>query len=95
MVARAVYTTKQVTAAMAPLIITQATPHTRPVLVLDPHIRTFYDKVNTFWMMERNFELKEVVLLTVGGGRNDIQVPTSHTNTPLADLATTTANVSH
>lgn len=93
MVARAVYTTKQVTAAMAPLIITQATPHTRPVLVLDPHIQKFYDKVNTFWMMEREFDLKEVVLLTVGGGRNDIQVPTSHTNTPLADLATTTANI--
>ena len=44
-------------------------------------------------MMEREFDLKGVVLVTVGGGRNDIQVPTSHTNTPLADLATTTANV--
>ncbi|XP_050692366.1 GPI inositol-deacylase-like isoform X2 [Eriocheir sinensis] len=93
MVARAVYTTKLVTSAMAPLIITQATPHTRPVLVLDPHIEHFYEKVNVFWIMERQFDLKDVVLVTVGGGRNDIQVPTSHTNTPLADLATTTADI--
>lgn len=44
--------------------------------------------------MERMFDLKDLVLVTVGGGRNDVQVSTAHINTPLADIATTTTNVS-
>lgn len=44
--------------------------------------------------MERMFDLKDLVLVTVGGGRNDVQVSTAHINTPMADIATTTRNVS-
>ncbi|XP_071536619.1 GPI inositol-deacylase isoform X2 [Panulirus ornatus] len=93
MVARAVYMSGSVTPSTIPLIITQATPHTRPVLVLDQHLQSFYEKVNTYWTTRRTLDLKGVVLVTVGGGRNDIQVPTSHTSTPLADISTTTADV--
>lgn len=51
-------------------------------------------QVNTYWTKERMLDLEGVVLVTVGGGRNDIQVPTSHTNTPHADIATTTSDAS-
>ncbi|KAK4316241.1 hypothetical protein Pmani_012576, partial [Petrolisthes manimaculis] len=100
MVGRAVYSHRgggnngsTITPTMVPLIITQATPHTRPVIVLDQHLDDFYDKVNAYWIMERDYELRDVVLVTVGGGRNDIQVPTTRTNTHLADISTTTADV--
>nr|XP_027238269.1 GPI inositol-deacylase-like [Penaeus vannamei]XP_027238270.1 GPI inositol-deacylase-like [Penaeus vannamei]XP_027238271.1 GPI inositol-deacylase-like [Penaeus vannamei] len=93
MVARAAHVTKNISATTAPLIITQATPHTRPVIVTDPSIEDFYDKVNSYWTMERMFDLKDLVLVTVGGGRNDVQVSTAHINTPLADIATTTTNI--
>lgn len=43
--ARAVHVTKNISVSTAPLIITQATPHTRPVIVTDPAIEGFYDKV--------------------------------------------------
>ncbi|KAG7178025.1 GPI inositol-deacylase-like, partial [Homarus americanus] len=52
-----------------------------------------HSMVNTYWTMERPFDLKDVVLVSIGGGRNDVQVPTSHTHTPLADIATTTSDV--
>ncbi|KAK3859351.1 hypothetical protein Pcinc_034526, partial [Petrolisthes cinctipes] len=97
MVGRAVYTHRDnngtITPTMVPLIITQATPHTRPVIVLDQQLNDFYDKVNAYWIMERDYDLKDVVLVTVGGGRNDIQVPTTRANTPVADISTTTADV--
>ncbi|XP_053646137.1 GPI inositol-deacylase [Cherax quadricarinatus] len=93
MVARAVYTLDTVAASKVSLIITLATPHTRPVLVLDQYLEQFYEKVNTYWIMERSLDLKDVVLVSIGGARNDVQVPTSHTITPLADVATTTTNV--
>nr|XP_045620220.1 GPI inositol-deacylase-like isoform X1 [Procambarus clarkii] len=93
MVARAVYTINTVSPSKVSLIITQATPHTRPVVVLDQYLEQFYEKVNTYWIMERSLDLKDVVLVSVGGGRNDVQVPTSHTITPLADVATVTSNV--
>ncbi|XP_066952739.1 GPI inositol-deacylase [Macrobrachium rosenbergii] len=95
MVARALLASENVTASTVPLIITQATPHTRPVVTVDHHLKEFYEKVNDYWEKERNCTLKDVILITVGGGRNDIQVATSHINTPFADIATTTSNVPH
>ncbi|XP_068212872.1 GPI inositol-deacylase [Palaemon carinicauda] len=95
MVARALLASENVTASTVPIIITQATPHTRPVVTVDHHLKEFYEEVNDYWEKERTCKLKDVVLITIGGGRNDIQVATSHINTPFADIATTTANVPH
>lgn len=50
MVARAAHVTKNISATTAPLIITQATPHTRPVIVTDPSIEDFYDKVRIVYI---------------------------------------------
>ncbi|KAK7067050.1 GPI inositol-deacylase [Halocaridina rubra] len=92
-VARAVYISQNITSSSLPLIISQATPHTRPVLNTDHHLKDFYEYVNTYWERERLSNLENTVLIAVGGGRNDIQVSTSHINSPFADIATTTASI--
>ena len=49
--------------------------------------------MNDYWLMEREFELKEAVLISLSGGRKDLQVSPTHTHTPLANLALTTNQV--
>ncbi|CAL4124116.1 unnamed protein product, partial [Meganyctiphanes norvegica] len=93
LVARAVFLNKNITSAIVPLIITQASPHTRPPIVMDSSISLFYDKVNDYWTMEREFDLKDPVLVSVGAGDNDFQVSMAHTHTELADVSSSTNNV--
>ena len=50
------------------LIITQATPHQSPVIHSDGDVLDFYQRVNHFWTKEWNQTLKDLVLLSLGGG---------------------------
>lgn len=93
LVARAVFLNKNITSDIVPLIITQASPHTRPPIIMDSNTDRFYEKLNEYWMMEREFELKDPVLVSVGAGYNDFQVSSAHIHTDLADVSSSTDNV--
>lgn len=102
-VARALYTLPRFNPSLVSLIITHASPHLAPVLVLDPHLLgkdshaglgqniwkqwiliftppppsllgvDFYSSVQQRWVNQAN-KLRNVTVLSVGGGYRDYQV---------------------
>ena len=55
-------------------IITQATPHQAPVVTMDSLLADFFAHVNGFWMKHHNTTLKDVTVVSSGGGYRDILV---------------------
>lgn len=72
-VARALFTLPRFNTSLVSLIITQASPHLAPVLVLDPYLLDFYLAVRQKWVNQAN-RLTNVTVLSVGGGHRDYQV---------------------
>lgn len=72
-VARALYTLPRFNTNLVSLIITQASPHLAPVLALDPYLLDFYSAVRQKWQNQAN-KLRNVTVLSVGGGYRDYQV---------------------
>ena len=54
-------------------IITQASPHTHPVINIDNYMSNYYEKVNNFWL-NKSDSLQNVVLASLYGGTRDILV---------------------
>jgi len=79
MVARALFTIPRFDASSVHTIITQATPHRMPVIVLDPYLVEFYDLVNSYWLYNSTGRLDAVTMLSTGGGHRDVQVRDGHT----------------
>ena len=52
-------------------IITQSTPHNRPVISIDSDIKKYYDDVNQFWL-NKSENIEHVVLVSTYGGTRDI-----------------------
>uniref|UniRef100_A0A3Q2YIB2 GPI inositol-deacylase n=1 Tax=Hippocampus comes TaxID=109280 RepID=A0A3Q2YIB2_HIPCM len=73
LVARALFTLPNFNASLVRLIITQATPHLAPVLVLDHYLRDFYLSLRKKWVQQAD-ELRNVTVLSIGGGHRDYQV---------------------
>ncbi|XP_041120661.1 GPI inositol-deacylase-like isoform X2 [Polyodon spathula] len=80
-VARALFTLPKFGHRLISLIITQATPHQGPVLPLDSNLLDFYAMVNQRWS-EHAQELRNVTVLSVGGGFRDYQVRSGLTALP-------------
>ncbi|XP_076854507.1 GPI inositol-deacylase [Brachyhypopomus gauderio] len=72
-VARALFTLPSFNPGLVSLILTQASPHLAPVLSLDPYILEFYSSVRRRWRSEAE-DLRNVTVLSVGGGYRDYQV---------------------
>uniref|UniRef100_A0AAY5EVP5 GPI inositol-deacylase n=1 Tax=Electrophorus electricus TaxID=8005 RepID=A0AAY5EVP5_ELEEL len=72
-VARALFTLPGFSPGLVSLILTQASPHQAPVLSLDPYILEFYSSVSRRWSTEAE-DLRNVTVLSVGGGYRDYQV---------------------
>ncbi|XP_061697618.1 GPI inositol-deacylase [Syngnathoides biaculeatus] len=72
-VARALFMLPHFNTTMVRLIITQASPHVAPVLVLDPYLLDFYSSLRKKWVKQAD-ELRNVTVLSVGGGHRDYQV---------------------
>lgn len=72
-VARALFTLPRFNTNLVTLIITQASPHVAPVLALDPYLLDFYSAVRQKWLNQTD-KLRNVTLLSVGGGYRDYQV---------------------
>jgi hypothetical protein len=51
-------------------VLTLATPHSSPVVMLDPYMASYYHKVNSFWEVGD----PERLLVSVGGGHRDLLV---------------------
>lgn len=66
------------------LIITLSTPHKYPVVQFDPHITSYYKKLNKFW--SNTSHLNDINLITLSGGPKDIVVPTDATYDFSSDL---------
>ncbi|KAL1267888.1 hypothetical protein QQF64_033251 [Cirrhinus molitorella] len=86
-VARALFTLARFNPRLVSLIITQASPHQAPVLSLDPYILEFYSTVRHRWAT-RAEDLRNVTVLSVGGGYLDFQVRSGLTalTCPIDDL---------
>ncbi|RXN29249.1 GPI inositol-deacylase-like isoform X2 [Labeo rohita] len=86
-VARALFTLARFNPRLVSLIITQASPHQAPVLSLDPYILEFYSTVRHRWAT-RAEDLRNVTVLSVGGGYLDFQVRSGLTalSCPIDDL---------
>ncbi|RVE57714.1 hypothetical protein OJAV_G00201970 [Oryzias javanicus] len=80
-VARALFTLPRFNTRLVSLIITQASPHQAPVLALDPYLLDFYSAVRTRWVNQAN-KLRNVTVLSVGGGYRDYQVRSGLTSLP-------------
>uniref|UniRef100_A0A673N6A2 GPI inositol-deacylase n=1 Tax=Sinocyclocheilus rhinocerous TaxID=307959 RepID=A0A673N6A2_9TELE len=86
-VARALFTLARFNPRLVSLIITQASPHQAPVLSLDPYILEFYSTVRHRWATNAE-DLRNVTVLSVGGGYLDFQVRSGLTalSCPIDDL---------
>ncbi|XP_037395467.1 GPI inositol-deacylase [Pygocentrus nattereri] len=72
-VARALFTLPRFNPRLVSLILTQASPHHAPVISLDPYILEFYSSVRQRWAAGAE-DLRNVTVLSVGGGYRDYQV---------------------
>ncbi|KAJ0070485.1 hypothetical protein NL108_011683 [Boleophthalmus pectinirostris] len=79
-VARALFTLPKFNPNLVTLIITQASPHVAPVLGLDPYLLNFYQAVRQKWLNSER--LRNVTVLSVGGGYRDFQVRSGLTSLP-------------
>ncbi|XP_059199489.1 GPI inositol-deacylase [Centropristis striata] len=80
-VARALFTLPRFNTNLVSLIITQASPHLAPVLALDPYLLDFYSAVRQKWVSQAK-KLRNVTVLSVGGGYRDYQVRSGLTSLP-------------
>ncbi|XP_049449388.1 GPI inositol-deacylase [Epinephelus fuscoguttatus] len=80
-VARALFTLPRFNTNLVSLIITQASPHLAPVLALDPYLLDFYSAVRQKWVNHAK-KLRNVTVLSVGGGYRDYQVRSGLTSLP-------------
>jgi len=55
-------------------IITQSSPHNRPVTSIDKPLADFYERINAFWLNKSEISLNNVVLASLYGGTRDILV---------------------
>ncbi|XP_043916554.1 GPI inositol-deacylase [Protopterus annectens] len=92
LVARALLTLQDFNPDLISLIITQATPHIAPVLTVDRYLLDFYDTVNSYWLLNAN-TVKNVTVLSVGGGFRDYQVRSGLTILPSLNIHNTTISV--
>ncbi|XP_037095386.1 GPI inositol-deacylase [Syngnathus acus] len=81
LLARALFTLPNFDTALVHLIITQATPHLAPVLVLDHYLRDFYSALRKKWA-EQADGLENVTVVSIGGGHRDFQVRSGLTSIP-------------
>lgn len=61
-------------------IITEATPHLRPVINIDKKMTDYYDRVNRYWLNTSHTSLDHVVLVSLYGGVRDILVRSGLSN---------------
>uniref|UniRef100_H3AZ46 GPI inositol-deacylase n=1 Tax=Latimeria chalumnae TaxID=7897 RepID=H3AZ46_LATCH len=92
LVARALLTLPGFKPELISLIITQATPHIAPVLTLDSYLIDFYISVNDYWI-EKAQALRNVTVLSVGGGFRDYQVRSGLTVLPSLHFHNNTLSV--
>ncbi|XP_067891789.1 GPI inositol-deacylase-like isoform X11 [Heterodontus francisci] len=91
-VARALFTLPNFKPTLISLIITQATPHVAPVLLLDSYLIDFYTTVNNYWILKEK-DLRNITILSMGGGFRDYQVRSGLTIVPSLGLYNNTLNV--
>ncbi|XP_032879615.1 GPI inositol-deacylase isoform X1 [Amblyraja radiata] len=91
-VARALFTLPNFKSTLISLIITQATPHVAPVLILDSYLIDFYTTVNNHWILNEE-TLRNITILSMGGGFRDYQVRSGLTIVPSLGLYNNTLNV--
>ncbi|XP_068926261.1 GPI inositol-deacylase isoform X1 [Petaurus breviceps papuanus] len=72
LVARALLTIKNFKPELINLLVTQATPHTAPVMSLDSYLNDFYKTVNNYWLL--NAQDIKLTTLSIAGGFRDYQV---------------------
>lgn len=88
MIARSLFLNPYFDPETVKLIITLATPH-QPVILIDKYLRDFYNSVDIFWQTEKansNSKLKNLTLISIGGGYRDKLVRPGLTYNKLADL---------
>ncbi|XP_074071523.1 GPI inositol-deacylase isoform X2 [Macrotis lagotis] len=91
LVARALLTIKNFKPELVNLLVTQATPHTAPVLSLDSYLNEFYKTVNNYWIL--NAQDIKLIILSVAGGVRDYQVRSGLTSLSKLSLETNTLSV--
>ncbi|RUS89814.1 hypothetical protein EGW08_002426, partial [Elysia chlorotica] len=74
-VARGLFTLPDFDPAVVNTIITQATPHQKPVVSFDEDLHHYYQRVNQYWRSEGGqAALRHVTVVSTGGGHRDVQV---------------------
>ncbi|CAH1794998.1 unnamed protein product [Owenia fusiformis] len=73
-IARGLFALTDFNSKLINTIITQATPHQAPVMAMDIHVKQYYDKVNAYWHWHVNDTLKDVTIVSTGGGYRDNMV---------------------
>ncbi|XP_035224963.1 GPI inositol-deacylase-like isoform X2 [Stegodyphus dumicola] len=74
MIARAVFSIPKFDSSAISLILTLATPHKEPVIALDSGIVDFYQKTKETWKYRLKTELRDIPLISIGGGQRDFLV---------------------
>lgn len=55
-------------------IITQSSPHMRPVVAMDFALDDYYSRVNEYWLNKSSQSLENVILVSTYGGTRDVLV---------------------
>ncbi|KAK7788803.1 hypothetical protein R5R35_010913 [Gryllus longicercus] len=90
MVAKGLFLNPQFNPRLVEVIITLATPHKAPVLLLDRHLVDYHSKVDSFWRAQKNNtsgNIGHVTLVSIGGGQRDILVKSVLTQAEEADIS--------
>ncbi|XP_014678246.1 PREDICTED: GPI inositol-deacylase-like isoform X2 [Priapulus caudatus] len=75
LIPRALFTLPSFNPQHVDVIITIATPHQEPVILLDRFMQKMYQQVNDYWRTNGNSTLSHVAVVSVAGGYRDIMIP--------------------
>lgn len=99
LIARGLFTLPKFNPRLVHTIITFGTPHRHPVVSVDPQMMEYYKRVNGFWknkgfVNKSESALRNVTVVSVGGGIRDVLVRSSPTSmNQLADPSQTVSVV--
>lgn len=76
MIAKGIFNDPSFDPRLVQLILTFATPHSRPVVVFDEYTYKYYQETSKTWLTGRSKKLAHVTIASIGGGHMDYLVQT-------------------
>lgn len=73
-IAKGVFSLSNFDSSDISLILTLASPHRKPVIAIDADIVSLYKKIKHSWRFRKKAELRNMPIISIGGGQRDVLV---------------------